>query len=52
MRKPIHNYMEFTDLKDMLKKSGEIYGDNQHMYLKLKKKVNSNKLHIKNLEMI
>ena len=27
MRKPIHEYMEFTDLKDMLKKSGDLYGD-------------------------
>ena len=27
MRKPIHEYMEFTDLKDMLKKSGEAFGD-------------------------
>ena len=27
MRRPIYKYMEFTDLKDMLKKSGEMYGD-------------------------
>ena len=27
MRKPIHEYMKFTDLKDMLKKSGEAFGD-------------------------
>ena len=27
MREAIHKYMEFTDLKDMLKKSGEAYGD-------------------------
>ena len=27
MRKPIYKCMEFTDLKDMLKKSGEKYGD-------------------------
>ena len=27
MREAIHKYMEFTDLKDMLKKSGESYGD-------------------------
>ena len=27
MRKPIYNCMEFTDLKDMLKKSGEKYGE-------------------------
>ena len=52
MRKPIHDYMEFTDLKDMLNKTGKIYGDRQHMYLKLKKKVSLEKLHIKNLEMI
>ncbi len=27
MREPNHEFMEFTDLKDMLKKSGEAYGD-------------------------
>jgi len=27
MRKPIHEYVEFADLKDMLKKSGETFGD-------------------------
>lgn len=27
MRKPIYQFTEFTDLKDMLKKSGEKYGD-------------------------
>lgn len=27
MRKPIHKYVEFTDLKDMLQKSGEAFGD-------------------------
>ena len=27
MRKPIHEFVEFKDLKDMLKKSGEKYGD-------------------------
>ena len=27
MREPIHKFMKFTDLKDMLKKSGELYGD-------------------------
>ena len=27
MRKPIHKFVEFKDLKDMLKKSGEKYGD-------------------------
>ena len=27
MRKPIHKHMEITDLKDMLKKTGELYGD-------------------------
>ena len=27
MRKPNHKYMEFTDLKEMLKKTGEIYAD-------------------------
>lgn len=27
MQKRIHEIIEITDLKDMLKKSGEIYGD-------------------------
>ena len=27
MRKPIYKFTEFTDLKDMLKKSGEKFGD-------------------------
>ena len=27
MREPIHDFMKFTDLKDMLEKSGELYGD-------------------------
>ncbi len=27
MRKPIHEFMEFTDLRDMLEKSGKLYGD-------------------------
>lgn len=27
MRKPIHKFVEFKDLKDMLKKSGEMFGD-------------------------
>ena len=27
MRKPIYKFEEYTDLKDMLKKSGEKYGD-------------------------
>lgn len=27
MREPIHEFIQFTDLKDMLKKSGEKYGD-------------------------
>ncbi len=27
MRKPIHNYTKFEDLKDMLKKTGEVFGD-------------------------
>ena len=27
MRQPIHEFMKFTDLKDMLEKSGELYGD-------------------------
>ena len=32
MRKPIHKYIEFTDLKDMLKKSGEMY-ENRPAYV-------------------
>lgn len=52
MRKPIHDYMEFTDLKDMLNKTGEIYGDRPAYVFKLKEKVSLEKLHIKNLEMI
>ena len=28
MRKPIHEFLKFTDLKDMLKKTGESYGEN------------------------
>ena len=27
MRKPIHKFMEFTDLKDMLEKTGEAFGE-------------------------
>ena len=27
MRKPIHEFMKFTDLKDMLQKTGEAFGD-------------------------
>ena len=27
MREPIHEFMKFTDLRDMLEKSGELYGD-------------------------
>ena len=27
MREPIHKFMKFTDLKDMLEKTGELYGD-------------------------
>lgn len=27
MRKPIHKFEKFTDLKDMLQKSGEKFGD-------------------------
>ena len=34
MRKPIHEFVEFTDLKDMLKKSGDAYGDRPAYVLK------------------
>ena len=36
MRKPIHEYTEFTDLKDMLKKSGDKYGDRPAYVFKTK----------------
>ena len=38
MRKPIHDYMEFTDLKDMLNKTGEIYGDRPAYVFKTEEK--------------
>ena len=38
MRKPIHKYMEFTDLKDMLKKSGEKFGDRPAYIFKTEEK--------------
>ena len=38
MRKPIYNCMEFTDLKDMLKKSGEKYGDRPAYIFKTEEK--------------
>ena len=36
MRKPIHNYTKFTDLKDMLAKSGELYADKTAYVFKTK----------------
>ena len=38
MRKPIHEFDKFTDLKDMLKVSGEKYGDRTAYMLKTDKK--------------
>lgn len=38
MRKPIHEYTKFTDLKDMLKKSGEAFGDRPAYVFKTKEK--------------
>lgn len=38
MREPIHKYMEFTDLKDMLKKSGEAFGDRPAYVFKTEEK--------------
>ena len=38
MRKPIHEFDKFTDLKDMLKVSGEKYGDRPAYMLKTDKK--------------
>lgn len=37
MREPIHKYMEFTDLKDMLIKSGDKYGDRPAYIFKTQK---------------
>ena len=37
MRKPIHKFMEFKDLKEMLKKSGEIYGNKAAYVFKTEK---------------
>lgn len=34
MKKRIHKYLEIRDLKDMLKKTGELYGDNPAFKLK------------------
>ena len=50
MRKPIHEFDKFTDLKDMLKVSGEKYGDRPAYMLKTDKKVSLKQLLIKNLE--
>ena len=38
MRKPIHEFDKFTDLKDMLKISGEKYGDRPAYMLRTDKK--------------
>ena len=38
MRKPIYKYMQFTDLKDMLKKSGELYGNKTAYIFKTEEK--------------
>lgn len=38
MRKPIHEYTKFTDLKDMLKKSGEAFGDRPAYVFKTEEK--------------
>ncbi|MCI8444743.1 MAG: AMP-binding protein [Clostridia bacterium] len=38
MREPIHNYMKFTDLKDMLKKSGEAFGNRPAYIFKTEEK--------------
>ena len=37
MRKPIHKFDTYTDLKDMLKKSGEKFGDRSAYILKTDK---------------
>ena len=37
MRNPIHEFIHFNDLKDMLKKSGEAYGDRPAFVYKTKK---------------
>ena len=38
MRKPIYQFTEFTDLKDMLKKSGEKYGNRPAYIFKTEEK--------------
>ncbi len=37
MREPIHEFMKFTDLRDMLEKSGELYGDRPAYVFKTEK---------------
>ena len=37
MREPIHDFVQFENLKDMLKKSGELYGDKPAFVYKTKK---------------
>ena len=37
MREPIHNFTKFTDIKDMLKKSGEKFGDKPAYIFKTEK---------------
>ena len=36
MREPIHEFMKFTDLRDMLEKSGKLYGDKTAYVFKTK----------------
>ena len=33
MREPIYKVERYTDIKDMIEKTGEKYADRQHIYL-------------------
>ena len=44
MRKPIHKFTKFNDLKDMLKKSGEQFGDRPAYIFKTKEKGKFNQI--------
>ena len=52
MRKPIYKPICYENLKDMLEKSGELYGDKTAYMFKTKEAGKFRKIHIKNLEVI
>ncbi len=52
MSERLYNYMKITDLKDMLKKSGEEYGDKTAYQIKVKEGVYQNITHREVREMI